>query len=41
LSHVYQNPDRKRFFRKLDQGMIFLLIAGTYTPFAFALAPMK
>jgi hemolysin III len=26
-------PDLKRFLRKLDHAAIFLLIAGTYTPF--------
>jgi len=32
LSHVYQEPRRKRAFRMLDQAMIYLLIAGTFTP---------
>jgi hemolysin III len=28
----YDTPEEKRFFQKLDQSAIFLLIAGTYTP---------
>lgn len=32
LSHVYQEPRLKRRFRMLDQAMIYLLIAGTFTP---------
>lgn len=36
LSHVFETPSRRRFFRMLDQGMIFLLIAGTYTPVTVA-----
>lgn len=31
--HAFQNPKIKRIFRKLDHGAIFLLIAGTYTPY--------
>jgi hemolysin III len=34
LSHGIVEPWLKRFFRILDQGFIYLLIAGTYTPFA-------
>jgi len=34
LSHVCVLPDRKRLFRMLDQGTIYLLIVGTYTPFS-------
>ncbi len=33
LYHVVQSPHLKRIFRKLDHSSIFLLIAGTYTPF--------
>jgi hemolysin III len=36
LSHVCSVPERKRFFRMLDQGFIYLLIAATYTPFSLA-----
>jgi hemolysin III len=36
LSHVVQEPARRSFFRSLDQGSIYLLIAGTYTPFSMA-----
>lgn len=28
----YDTPEEKRFFQKLDQSAIYLLIAGTYTP---------
>ena len=34
LSHVVARPGAKRLFRILDQGFIYLLIVGTYTPFA-------
>jgi hemolysin III len=34
LSHVATTPGPKRWFRTLDQGFIYLLIVGTYTPFA-------
>ena len=34
LSHLFQEPRLRRFFRILDQAFIFLLIAGTYTPLA-------
>jgi hemolysin III len=30
----WQRPDLRRWMRRLDHGMIFFLIAGTYTPFA-------
>jgi hemolysin III len=33
-SHVFQRPDLRRIFRMLDQGCIYLLIAGTFTPLA-------
>lgn len=40
LSHAVQAPRPKRLFRILDQGFIYLLITGTYTPYALAyLAP--
>jgi hemolysin III len=32
LSHSFQRPRLRRFFRILDQAFIFLLIAGTFTP---------
>ena len=32
LSHVFQRPRLRRLFRMLDQGCIYLLIAGTFTP---------
>jgi len=36
LSHTFQTPRRRSFFRALDQGTIYLLIAGSYTPFSLA-----
>jgi|SRR5712692_8375732 len=33
LYHALTHGSAKRFFRMLDHGAIFLLIAGTYTPF--------
>jgi hemolysin III len=37
LSHSFDdNPKLRSFFRALDQGTIYLLIAGTYTPFSMA-----
>ncbi len=32
LSHAFHRPRLRHFFRTLDQMCIFLLIAGTYTP---------
>lgn len=34
LSHLFYNVNWRGRFRTLDQACIFLLIAGTYTPFA-------
>ena len=34
LYHLSSNTSRKALFRRLDHAAIFLLIAGTYTPFA-------
>lgn len=31
--HLAINPGRKQFLRRVDHAAIFLLIAGTYTPF--------
>lgn len=36
LSHSMTNVRWKAFFRRLDQGFIYLLIVGTYTPFGLA-----
>jgi len=33
LYHSFQNPPVKRVFRIIDHSAIYLLIAGTYTPF--------
>jgi hemolysin III len=33
LYHSFRNERRKRLLRKFDHAAIFLLIAGTYTPF--------
>jgi hemolysin III len=35
LSHSFERPRLRHFFRTVDQVCIFLLIAGTYTPIAF------
>ena len=34
LSHSYGDPQRKSLFRMLDQVFIFVMIAGSFTPFA-------
>ncbi len=34
LSHTFTSPRLRTLFRALDQGAIYLLIAGTFTPFA-------
>ena len=34
LSHAVARPAWRRAFRTLDQGFIYLLIVGTFTPFA-------
>lgn len=34
LSHLFHDPAWRRFFRMLDQAFIYLLIAGSFTPFA-------
>ena len=39
LYHAIPHGAPKRFFRKLDQGAIFLFIAGSYTP--FLLGPLE
>ncbi len=36
LSHSFERPRLRLFFRALDQGTIYLLIAATYTPFSMA-----
>jgi len=36
LSHVFWQPKLRHVFRTLDQSAIYLMIAGTYTPFALA-----
>jgi hemolysin III len=33
LYHLSRNESRRRLLRRIDQAAIFLLIAGTYTPF--------
>lgn len=37
LYHAIPHERPKRLFRVLDHGAIFLLIAGTYTPFTFGI----
>jgi hemolysin III len=36
LSHTFETPQLRSFLRALDQGTIYFLIVGTYTPFALA-----
>ena len=36
LSHLFENPALRHFFRSLDQGVIFLFIVGNFTPLAIA-----
>lgn len=36
LSHMYMTEEWNRFFRRLDQGFIYLLIVGTFTPYVAA-----
>lgn len=40
LYHTFQNPAAKRIFRILDHACIYLLIAGTYTPFTLIVMPV-
>jgi hemolysin III len=39
LYHTFTDPRRKHFFRMLDHASIYLLIAGSYTP--FMLVPLR
>jgi len=39
LYHAVQNPRAKRILKIIDHSAIYLLIAGTYTP--YALAPLR
>jgi len=39
LSHMFENPARRHFFRSLDQGMIFLFMAANFTPLAIVHLP--
>ncbi len=36
VSHAVQRPRAKFLLRTWDQGVVYLLIAGTYTPFAWS-----
>jgi hemolysin III len=38
-SHAFASPDRRSFYRSLDQGLIFVFIAANFTPFAIAHLP--
>jgi hemolysin III len=40
LSHSSNSPDRRHFYRSLDQGVIFVFIAANFTPFAIAHLPV-
>lgn len=39
LSHAVQEPHRKHTLQMWDQGLIYLLIAGTYTPLMWVFLP--
>ena len=39
LSHAVQRPDSKYLLSVWDQGVIYLLIVGTYTPLLWAFSP--
>lgn len=41
LSHVRFDERRRALFRSLDQGSIYLLIAGSFTPLAVAYLPVS
>ncbi len=41
LSHAVQRPRAKHVLRSWDQGAIYLLIIGTYTPLAWAFLPPR
>jgi hemolysin III len=36
MSHAVSDPERRHFYRQLDQGFIYFLIVGTFTPFSLA-----
>lgn len=40
LSHVVYEPRLRQRMRAWDQGVIYALIAGTYTPFIWACSPL-
>jgi hemolysin III len=37
LYHLISSPRVKRIFQQLDHSMIYVLIAGTYTPLSLVL----
>lgn len=37
MSHLVHEPTRRAWFRSIDQGCIYLLIVGTYTPFGVSI----
>lgn len=39
MSHAVYEPSKRNRWRAWDQGMIYGLIAGTYSPFVFACSP--
>lgn len=39
LSHCFVCPQCRNFFRALDQALIYVFIAGSYTPFALVYLP--
>ena len=36
LSHAFENPIKRHYFRRLDQGVIFIFITASFTPFSIA-----
>jgi hemolysin III len=36
LSHAIRSPEWRHLYRRLDQGFVYILIAGTFTPFICA-----
>ncbi|XZE52444.1 PAQR family membrane homeostasis protein TrhA [Planctomycetaceae bacterium SH139] len=39
MSHVVYEPRRRHRWRAWDQGVIYTMIAGTYTPFIYSFSP--
>ena len=39
LSHAVRRPQQKELLRAWDQGLVYLLIVGTYTPLVWKFVP--